>query len=124
MSFSVQQDSVRNGGHRLALSGRLDSSTAPQFDQSVDNVLAAPPAILIFDMADLDYISSAGLRVIFKLQKVVKGAGGEIMMVNLQPPVRKVFEIIDALPSLSVFSSVAELDDYLDHMQVKEAEKQ
>jgi len=124
MSFSVHQDSVRNGGQRLALSGRLDSTTAPQFEQSVGNVLGSPPAILVFDMAGLEYISSAGLRIIFKLQKAVKGISGEVMMVNLQPPVRKVFEIIDALPSLSVFSSVAELDDYLDHMQAKEIEKQ
>jgi anti-anti-sigma factor len=124
MSFSVQQDTVRSGGHRLVLSGRLDSNTAPQFEDSVGNVLDAPPTILVLDMADLEYISSAGLRVVFRLQKAVKGVDGEVLMVNLQPPVRKVFEIIDALPSLSVFSSIAELDDYLDHMQAKEAEKQ
>lgn len=119
MSFTVHQDPVRSGGLRLALAGRLDSSTAPEFDTAVAKVLSAPPSILVLDLAELDYISSAGLRVVFKLQKAVKGGGGEVLMVNLKPPVKKVFEIIDALPSLSVFSSVQELDDYLDHMQAK-----
>ena len=119
MSFSVHQDPVRGGGLRLALAGRLDSTTAPEFDAAVTGVLSAPPSILVLDLAELDYISSAGLRVVFKLQKAVKSAQGEVLMVNLKPPVKKVFEIIDALPSLSVFSSVQELDDYLDHMQAK-----
>ena len=119
MSFSVHQDPVRSGGLRLALGGRLDSTTAPEFDAAVAGVLSAPPSILVLDLAELDYISSAGLRVVFKLQKAVKGAAGEVLMVNLKPPVKKVFEIIDALPSLSVFSSVQELDDYLDHMQAR-----
>jgi hypothetical protein len=46
-----------------------------------------------------------------------------MLMLNLTPPVRKVFEIIDALPSLSVFGSIAELDDYLDHMQAQVRDK-
>ncbi|HEY5791007.1 MAG TPA: STAS domain-containing protein [Gammaproteobacteria bacterium] len=123
MSFTVQQDTIRDGGLRLRLAGRLDSVTAPQFEASVDGVLGFPPPILVLDLAALDYISSAGLRIVFKLQKAVKAAGGKLLMLNMQPPVRKVFEIIDALPSLSVFSSVAELDDYLDHMQAKERDK-
>lgn len=123
MSFTVQQDTIRDGGLRLRLAGRLDSVTAPQFEASVDGVLGFPPPILVLDLAALDYISSAGLRIVFKLQKAVKVAGGKLLMLNMQPPVRKVFEIIDALPSLSVFSSVAELDDYLDHMQAKERDK-
>ena len=39
------------------------------------------------------------------------------MYVNLQPQVKKIFEIINALPSMDVFASVAELDAYLDAMQ-------
>ncbi len=124
MSFNGHQERFRDGGVRLVLEGRLDSVTSPGFDTSVTGLLDAPPPVLVLDMAGLDYISSAGLRVVFKLQKAVKRVEGELLMVNLKPPVRKVFEIIDALPTLSVFGSIAELDDYLDHMQAKERERQ
>jgi len=123
MSFNVHHENFRDGGVRLVLEGRLDSSTSPEFDLSVAGLLDTPPPMLVLDMAGLDYISSAGLRVVFKLQKAVKTVEGELLMVNLKPPVRKVFEIIDALPTLSVFNSVDELDDYLDHMQAQERQK-
>lgn len=123
MSFTVQQENFRDGGARLILKGRLDSATSPEFEISVSGLLDTPPPVLVLDMAGLDYISSAGLRIVFKLQKAQKRGGGEMLMLNLTPPVRKVFEIIDALPSLSVFGSIAELDDYLDHMQAQERDK-
>jgi anti-anti-sigma regulatory factor len=49
----------------------------------------------------------------------MKAAGGEFAMTNLQPQIRKVFEIIMALPSLNVFESVADLDRYLTGIQKK-----
>ena len=124
MTFKVHHEQFRDGAVRLVLEGRLDSGTAPEFDLSVAGVLESPPPVMVLDMAGLDYISSAGLRVVFKLQKAVGKGDGEMLMVNLKPPVRKVFEIIDALPSLSVFGSIAELDDYLDEMQARERQKQ
>ena len=80
--------------------------------------------VLILDMSDLDYISSAGVRVVFKAKKGLKSSGGELMMVNLKPHIRKVFEIINALPSISVFKDIKEADAYLDTMQKKEMEKE
>lgn len=52
----------------LHLSGRLDSNTAPEFEAAVDQVLSETTE-LIFDFADLAYISSAGLRIILKAHK-------------------------------------------------------
>ena len=80
--------------------------------------------MVILDLADLDYISSAGLRVIFRIQKAVKSAGGQVLVVNLKPQVKKVFEIVDALPTMAVFKSYDEMDEYLDVMQRREIEKQ
>jgi anti-anti-sigma factor len=65
----------------------------------------------------LDFISSAGIRVFLMAQKELKSRGGTVMMMNPQPQIRKVFDIIKALPDATVFSSVEELDDYLAHMQ-------
>ena len=68
-------------------------------------------------MAGVNYISSMGVRVVLKAQKELKLRGGSLSLMNLQPQIKKVFEIINALPSMQVFSSIEELDKYLAEMQ-------
>lgn len=123
MSFSVDVSTHQGGAERIILAGRLDSNTAPDLEQVVEPLVASPPGTVIFDLGKLEYISSAGLRVVFRVQKAVRGADGQMLVVNLQPQVRKVFEIIDALPSMAVFKSYEEMDEYLDLMQRREVEK-
>ena len=79
------------------------------------------PAVttLVFDFARLDYISSAGIRSVFKARKALAARAGKVLVVNLQPQIRKVFDIVKAVPVSDVFASVAELDAYLDAMQRK-----
>jgi hypothetical protein len=73
----------------------------------------------IHKKVELHHRAPAGVRVVFKAQKALKQQDGQFLMTNLQPQVKKVFEIIKALPTLKVFSSIQELDRYLDLMQKK-----
>jgi anti-sigma B factor antagonist len=117
MKLSVTSKQKMDGVVMLSPSGRLDTGTYPMLEEQVDAVLKEKPHTLVFDMEMLDYISSMGVRVIARAQKVMKARNGKVVLLNLQPQIRKVFEIIKALPSQQVFSSMAELDDYLDRMQ-------
>ena len=58
--------------------------------------------------------------MIFKTKKEVELSGGGLIMLNLQPQIKKVFEIINAIPSLNIFASVQELDEYLANIQRQE----
>jgi len=60
-----EEDSVA----RVALVGALNTDTAPSFEERLQSVVDKNYAITVLDMKDLDYISSAGLRVIFKAAK-------------------------------------------------------
>ena len=82
-------------------------------------ITKSKPGALVLDLKDLTYISSAGVRVVIAAQKTMKAARGGFAIVNLQPQIRKVFEIIMALPSPNVFESVADLDRYLAGIQRK-----
>ena len=104
---------------RIALDGALHTDTAPAFEQRLDDVLAKGLALNVLDMKDLDYISSAGLRVIFKGAKQCAAAGTRLAAANRKPHIDKVFEILKALPDMAVFADDGELDDYLDAMQAK-----
>ncbi len=99
--------------------GSIDSNTYSVLENRLDAILEGLTKTIIFDMEGVSYVSSAGIRVIFKAQKALKQRDGHFLMTNLQPQVKKVFEIINALPTLNVFSSIKELDRYLDLMQKK-----
>jgi anti-anti-sigma factor len=102
----------------IELNGRLDTSTAPDLDKVLDRVLANKGTHrLVFEASGLDYLSSAGVRCFIRARKALEPGGGSVSILNPQPPVRKVLDIIKAIPSGSIFSSVAELDAYLDEMQ-------
>ena len=104
----------------ITLSGRLDSNTAPELDEVLNGVLTNTMITrLTFDLGQLVYLSSAGVRCFVRARKAIEPHGGQVVIVNPQPAVRKVLDIVKAIPPGGVFESVAELDAYLDHMQRK-----
>lgn len=120
MPLEVRVSKRSKGVFAIALFGSIDSSTYIALDKEADAILTNRPKVVVLDMSGLDYMSSAGVRVIFKLKKALAAWDGAVTMVNLKPQIRKVFDIINALPELNVFASIEELDDYLDKMQKKE----
>ena len=77
----------------VAFAGNLDSNTSPQAQQAIDGVLAGGAKKLVIDFTALDYISSAGLRVLLGAAKKLQGAGGALRLFGLNETVREVFEI-------------------------------
>ncbi|MBU1234261.1 MAG: STAS domain-containing protein, partial [Proteobacteria bacterium] len=94
------------------LSGSLDSNTHALFETELQTILTEYPTLklLVLDFDSLDYISSAGIRVTLSAKKKLKALGGQLGLLNLQPQIQKVFDIIKALPSFQIFDSTAELD--------------
>jgi anti-sigma B factor antagonist len=117
LTFKVSDDKAT--AKRVALNGRLDTITAPELETELDMLTAQPISLIIFDMTDLDYISSAGLRVIFKAVKTMKSNGGKCGVLKMQPQIKKVFDIVKALPDVPIFKDDDEMDEYLTHMQNK-----
>ena len=97
----------------VELAGSLDTATAPELERQLAPVLETPVTELVFDLAKLEFISSAGLRVFASTRKRLKEAGGQAAFVNLQPQIQEVFDIIKALPGVAIFKSFAEMDEYL-----------
>ena len=119
MSLEITVTPEENNGKRVSIAGSLDSNTAPQLQQSINAEINDSVSTTIIDFKDLDFLSSAGLRVIFKTKKVMDNNGGKFLLVNLQPQIKKVFEIIKALDGMNVFKDQDEMDDYLAAMQNK-----
>jgi len=77
----------------FALSGRLDSHSAPQFEKQVQDYLTSPAGNLVLNFNNLDYISSAGLRIILNTAKAYKPTQYRFITCSMQDHVQEVFEI-------------------------------
>ena len=84
----------------IALSGRLDTTTAPQLEKEVDEVIPGADD-LIFDFKNLEYISSAGLRVILKSQKAMNQKGS-MKIKNVNEDIMEVLDITGFLDILTI----------------------
>jgi anti-anti-sigma factor len=92
MAFAVQA-SDEGGVVVLGLSGQLDSRTAPALEAETAKALAKDCHALLFDLTALDFVASAGLRVVIMVGKRLASDGGAIALCGLNPSVREVFDI-------------------------------
>ena len=121
MALTVKVTERDTGVFIIAPVGSIDAPGAELLEKEIDAVVASGPKVVIFDMKGVHYMSSAGVRVILKAKKALPRAGDALALVNLQPQIRKVFDIIRALPAQEIFESVEQLDAYLAEMQRREA---
>lgn len=75
------------------ISGRLDSNTSPVLEEKISGAIADGSHHMIIDFENLDYLSSAGLRVLLKTTKMLKNENGRLVLCSLADYVREVFEI-------------------------------
>jgi anti-sigma B factor antagonist len=78
---------------QIALAGSVDASNSPDVEHAVKVALSGGKPRLIFDLSQVHYISSAGLRAILLAAKQAKAAGGGVAVFGLQADVEKVFTI-------------------------------
>ncbi len=77
----------------VSLKGRLDAYSAGELEKRLDALIAADQVRLVIDLAQLEYISSSGLRVFLAVLKKVKKGQGDIKLCCLAPHVKDVFNI-------------------------------
>ncbi len=90
----------------FSLDGRLDSNSAPQLEQELHDFMTTPGSHLIFDCNNLDYISSAGLRVILNIAKVYKSGQFLFSTCAMQEHVQEVFEISGFDTFITIYPSI------------------
>lgn len=92
--------SMNNGKLGIALEGRLDTTTAPELEQALKNDMDAATELTL-DFAKLDYISSAGLRVLLSAHKAMSKKNG-MKVVNANEMVKEVFDVTGFADILTV----------------------
>lgn len=117
MRLTVRARQTRPGVITVTPQGRIDGETHGVLDQELGRMLEEPVKVVVLDMHGVDFITSAGIGTIMKARASLATKGAELALMNMQPQVRKVVEIIRVLPTLGVFQDDRELDDYLGTIQ-------
>ena len=99
MSLKIENKS-EGTKETIILSGRLDTTTAPELDAFAEKALTDTQE-LVFDFGELEYISSAGLRVILRLQKLMNKKGS-MKLIRVREEVKEVFEITGFMDILTI----------------------
>jgi len=119
MPLTLSTSPLKTLGHVIKLTGSLDTQTFAQLDTELQRLDATAASLVVLDLKELNYISSAGIRVIQKGVRALAKHGGILKLFNPQPQVAKVFQVIKVLPMPidQMFTSDDELDAYLAGIQ-------
>ena len=89
----------------VRLQGNLDTSTSSHAEESLNQLIEGGAAKILVNFADVDFVSSAGLRILLATAKKLSGVGGSLRISNLNESVSEVFDISGFSTILHVFGS-------------------
>ena len=118
MEFRAVINRREPGIFSVSLFGPLDSVTYVKFERELAALLVPTTKAIILNMEGVDYVSSLGVGAIFNVRNFMIKNSGSLLMISLQPQIKKVLETVKALPE-GVFTSIEEADDYLNEIQRK-----
>ncbi|MGE3319118.1 MAG: STAS domain-containing protein [Candidatus Berkiella sp.] len=101
--MEITEDKI-DGQVVISLSGRIDSTAAVEFEEKIIEIIDKGNNTMIIDFLRIQFISSAGLRVLLLAAKKVKPYGGKIVLCDMSKDVREVFDI-------SGFSSIFDIQE-------------
>ena len=104
MKFEARQE---NGWTVVEVGGRLDTSSAAEFDRKGQELVAAGSKRIILDLAELEYVSSAGLRSVLTTAKSAQAAGGKLAIASMRGVTKEVFSISGFDSILPTYPDVA-----------------
>jgi len=101
-------ENCQNGVIILALKGRLDSNTSGEFEKKLLGMVHQGEQRFVLDFKELDYISSAGLRVLLKAFKELKSTDGRLCICEIKDYIREIFALSGFLSFLPTHATMDE----------------
>ena len=101
----------------LHVEGHLDHDTVPLLRQRVAPFLGHGLRAIVFDLGKLELMTSPGLGAFLNVRRTQEKTGGQCLFVNVPARIRRVLDVMDAVPSEDVFANTREMDAYLVALQ-------
>ena len=126
MPLNITVTKKEPGVFTISPVGSIDSETYAKLEREIEKIMEPLTKAIILNMEGVTFISSMGLGVIFKTKKIMEEKKGTLVMTNLKPNIKKIFDLVKAIPSW-MFETMEEADEYLDtflaHKEKEEEEK-
>lgn len=123
MTLQIKVNKKEEGVFVISCYGSIDSITYMELEREISLVEKNYPKAVIIDMQGVTYVSSMGISAVVKAKKELEEKKAFFALINLQPQVKKVFDIIKSLAGSHIFKSIEEADAYLFNIQRQEIEK-
>jgi len=101
------QTRTENNAIVITISGRLDTVTAPEYEKKILDLIEGGNNCFVVDFEQLDFISSAGLRVLLLMAKLLKEKNGQVRLANVKGNVYSVFEMSGFTTLFKMENSIA-----------------
>lgn len=124
MALDIKVTKKKDYAYSVELTGSIDNETHQELEDELKEIIDEKTKAIILDMKDVNYVSSIGVKVIIWARKTLKKNNATFAMTNLQPQIKKVFEMLKILPMIDIFSDMEEADKYIDQMIKDEIAKQ
>ena len=124
MSLEVKVIKKKDYVYVVELHGPIDTETHQQLDEELEEIIDDKTKAVILDMGDVKYISSIGIRVVITAKKNLEAKNASFSMVNLQPQIKKIFDVMKILPMFDIFDDMPEADKYIDQIIKEEIQRQ
>ena len=86
--------------------GRIDSNTAPELEKAFNNVLEGGKSGIVFDMSEVDFISSRGLWVLLETQKACKKINGRLVLTNVSETMQESLDLAGIKHFIEIYEDV------------------
>lgn len=108
IQLSVKQAGANNNISVIKVGGYIDTTTSAELEHSLDSLLDLHSYNIIIDLANVDYISSAGWGIFISEIKGIRERGGDLKLVSMIPDVYEVFELLEFHYILKAFDTLEE----------------
>jgi len=122
MPLDVKVTKKQDYAYAVELKGAIDTMTSPQLKEELEEIIDERIKAVVLDMADVDYVSSKGLGLVVWAQKALNSANASFAMINLQPQIKKLFDLMKLAPNLKIYDR-PEGDKYIDQIIKEELGK-
>jgi len=123
MGLKIKVIKKKDFVYTVELRGSIDTETSPQLQEELGEIIDDKTKAVVLDMKSVDYISSSGISAVLVAKKKLTEKNASFAIINLQPQIKKVFDVMKILPMIDIFDDMPEADRYIDQIIKEEIEK-